>query len=240
MEFFEGFKWPVPSAFKDALAKCRFELGDTLYNEKIVYLAEWGKAKETQPVSIQVTFPLKSVAGGTSAGSSSVFKSNWNSRVEFELTDRRMNNTRRISTFQGNLYTLLREGDLSCLEDPSPAPMPSTAADIGNRLEKIQVGKKSASQFIMSVDETSDILVEKVRKIQKQLDGKAEVTQIPAHEIDILKGENILPTVKVVVFDCELQSQEMEQLIKDAVYVPVKNKKTDRERFRLRDHGLLL
>lgn len=46
MEFFSGFKWAVPGAFSDAVALCRFEEGDTLYDTKNAYNDDWEKASQ--------------------------------------------------------------------------------------------------------------------------------------------------------------------------------------------------
>jgi hypothetical protein len=37
MDFFPKFKWAVPHAFGDALAACRFEQGDILYDTLMAY-----------------------------------------------------------------------------------------------------------------------------------------------------------------------------------------------------------
>ena len=34
MEVYDGFSWAVPKAFKDAIASCASEEGDTLYSTK--------------------------------------------------------------------------------------------------------------------------------------------------------------------------------------------------------------
>ncbi len=37
MEFIQVFNWAVPTGFNDAIAQCRFDLGDSLYDTKKAY-----------------------------------------------------------------------------------------------------------------------------------------------------------------------------------------------------------
>jgi len=40
-DYFDGFSWALPNAFADALALCRFEQGDMLYDTRRAYEGEW-------------------------------------------------------------------------------------------------------------------------------------------------------------------------------------------------------
>lgn len=43
-DYFLGFKWALPKSFKDALAKCFFNVGDIIYDTPKAYSLSWGEA----------------------------------------------------------------------------------------------------------------------------------------------------------------------------------------------------
>ena len=57
MDYFSGFAWAVPKAFSDAIALCRFEEGDVLYDTKSAYEKEWDDAKSNIKYFLQVRYP---------------------------------------------------------------------------------------------------------------------------------------------------------------------------------------
>jgi len=237
--YFKGFTWPVPRAFSDALTKCRFEQGDVLYSDRCAYELKWGDAKKDLGHSIQIISPSRSVGASSSDGGDGVFLSNWNSEVEFELTNYQTEKKERKKTYQGNLYMTVLRGDLSIIDQAEVQMPPLTVTEIDRRLSYTPIGKTKDSQFLLAFDVTSEILRVKKGKIEDALKSDCSVQEYPAHAIPTLSKFPILPTISIIVFDVGLSLSETEAAVKEAVYVPVKNKKTERERFRLRDHGLL-
>jgi hypothetical protein len=237
--YFEGFNWPVPQAFSEALAKCKFEQGDVLYSNRCAYEMAWGKAKKNLEYSIQVISPTRSISSSKSDRADGVFLSNWSSQVEFELTSYQAKRKERKKTSQGNLYMALLHGNLSIVDEEEVQEPPFTVSEINRRLPQIPFDKTKEAQFLLAFDSTSEILREKRAKIETALKEVSSIHEHPAQSVRSLSEFKILPTISIVVFDVDLSISETESKVKEAVYVPVKNKKTDRERFRLRDHGLL-
>ena len=238
-DYFEGFNWPVPRGFSDALTKCRFEQGDVLYSDRCAYELKWGDAKKDLEYSIQIISPSRSVGTSSSDGREGVFLSNWNSEVVFEITNYKTGKKERKKTFQGNLYMTVLRGDPSFIEQAEVQMPPLTVSEIDRRLPYTPVEKTKESQFLLAFDATNEILRVKKAKIENALKSDCSIQVYPAHSIPTLSKFPILPTISIVAFDVGLSLPETEAAIKEAVYVPAKNKKTDSERFRLRDHGLL-
>lgn len=237
--YFDGFKWPLPLSFSDALSKCSFEQGDVLYNDKCAYEIPWGEAKKKLKYSIQITSPARSIGGSGSPGTDGVFLSNWIQHVEFEITNYKTDRKFKVSTFQGNLYMALLRGDVSMIDKCETVIPPLVVSEVDRRLACLAVEKKSKSQFLMAYDTTNELLKSKRKKIESALDGKCSTETYPVRALPEFSGLIALPTIEVAVFDIDLNLDVAESELKEAVYVPVKNKKTERERFRLRDHGLL-
>ena len=238
-KYFDGFNWPVPRTFSDALSKCRLEQGDVLYSERCAYELQWGEAKKNLENSIQIISPPRSLGASSSDRGDGVFFSNWGSEVVFELTNYQTEKKEIKKTHQGNLYMTLLRGDLSLI-DQAEVPMPPlTVSEIDKRLPYIPVEKTKESQFLLAFDTTSEILRVKKGKIEDALKSNCWIQEYSAHSVSTLSTFIILPTISIVIFDVDLSLPETEAVIKEAVYVPLKNKKTGIKRFRLRDHGLL-
>jgi hypothetical protein len=121
MEYFEQFTWPFPKGFSEAIAACKFEQGDLLYNTRRAYEEGWDW--NNIDWIIQVQFPSRGSTSAKSKDVKTVFADNWRSILILELTDVRNNRNKRIvHTTQGKLYSTLRFGDLSCLDSEVPAP----------------------------------------------------------------------------------------------------------------------
>ena len=160
MEFIAGFAWPVPRAMAGAVSACRFEQGDVVYSQAKGYEG-WPKGRRGLKFALQVLDPPKSARALGPEAAGNRFEANWNSPVEFELTDYADTNAkakakakakanteagteakapdeRRITT-QGRLFCCLWYGDPAWL-DPSgrePAP-PVPLRDLHRRLEETQ------------------------------------------------------------------------------------------------------
>ena len=121
-DYFDGFSWALPNAFADALALCRFEQGDMLYDTRRAYEGEWASAVRHIKHRVEVTFPLRGGGARSSDSEDSAFEDNWNSKVVIRLVDHRESREREVTTTQGNLYSLLWRGDLAVLDGQSSSP----------------------------------------------------------------------------------------------------------------------
>ncbi len=61
MNFFSNFTWAVPKAFSDAVASCRFEEGDMLYDTPKAYEVDWEDAIKCTTHFLQVKFTAHAV-----------------------------------------------------------------------------------------------------------------------------------------------------------------------------------
>lgn len=250
-EYFDEFAWAVPAAFADPLAACRFEQGDILYDTRRAYQGTWGEALPHIKYSLQVKSPTR----GTSANKSenedeSVFTDNWNMTVVFTLTDYKANKTKEVTTTQGRLYSLLWRGDLSWLEpDASTPPLPTLAMQILRDLPKAEnhlrenVDEIDHGQtvFLMPFDRTRQLLRTKFRLVNKELTLPTPYVNFfsPA-DLGLQSPTEFAPTVKIACFamrDCS--SHDVEKALKQALYKPSKERKTDKDQFRVTAHGHL-
>lgn len=137
-DYFDGFQWAIPKAFKDALAACRFEQGDTLYNTQKAYETSWENALKHLEYAIRVELPVRGLKNRfkslDSAPSNNevyplqvvddtgkrnqdlIFTDNWNSDVSLSLTTYPSGVQKTIKTTQGHLYMTLWKGDIEYVE----------------------------------------------------------------------------------------------------------------------------
>ena len=116
MEFFSGFSWAVPTAFGDAVALCRFEQGDTLYDTRKAEEESWAEATKHIHHWLQVRYPshVITVADESTGG---IFEKNWDSEVKVDLYKNfKKVGEGQISTTQGRLYTALWTGNVEVLQ----------------------------------------------------------------------------------------------------------------------------
>jgi hypothetical protein len=110
VEFFSGFKWAVPVAFSDAVAACRFEEGDMLYDSPAAHMEPWADAKANINYSLQVRFPARG-SGTAESAERYVFKGNWGSEVRVDVHPHKATiGENGITTTQGRLYSALWKG----------------------------------------------------------------------------------------------------------------------------------
>lgn len=249
-DFFDGFSWAVPSAFADPLAACRFEQGDILYDARRAYEGTWGEALPHITHSVQVKSPLRGTGTKTEKEEESVFTDNWNMRVVFTLTDHKENQTREVSTTQGRLYSLLWKGDLHYIDNDAPSPpVPTLAMQILRDLpgatdhvkKSVIRGAENITVFLMPYDRTQQLLRTKFRKVQDSLKGfKMRICFVSPVEAGLPSKTDFAPTVSIACF-CLQDTPErtVEQALKKALYTPAKDKKTDKEQFRITAHGYL-
>ncbi len=249
-EFFDGFSWAVPTAFAETLAACRFEQGDVLYDTRRAYEGTWGQARPHVSHSIQVKLPLRRTGTKSEKAEESIFTDNWNMTVEFNLTDHRAGKTRAITTTQGRLYTLLWKGDLSSIVAKSPSPtvptlpmdilrdLPKALDHVRGRLPEVSNG---GVIFLMPFDLTRQLLRSKFRKVEAELaQFEADMCLVSPSDAGLESEKGFAPTVSIACFMVQSAPvNDVEKALKQALYMPAKNKKTAVERFRLGAHGHL-
>lgn len=245
MQFFTNFKWALPLAFSDAVSLCRFEEGDTLYDTTKAYKGEWGEAKKYINYSLQVRFPAKATSGKIDKGGS-VFAKSWNSEVRIDLYKNLQRvGVSQIHTTQGRLYTLLWKGDLDALEKPENPPIPLNVKVVTKQLGEVEnTILENANEFpifVMVLDKSNQISKEKYLKIHAKL--KKHLLHKPKlltpRKVGFNNWDVISPTINIAVFRFkDIDRQQLEKLIKDAVYKPTKDAKKDM--YRLNSHGRIL
>lgn len=246
MEFFSGFKWAVPRAFSDAVALCRFEEGDILYDTEKAYYDDWEKASQFIEHSLQVRYPAR-VSGGATEKGAGVFGSNWGSEVRVDLyKNLEKVDVGQIHTTQGRLYTALWKGDIAVLDKESEEPViPLSVQDVTKILKQATEKAKELSVgfpvFVMARDLSNPVSREKFSKIltalKKNLHNQPSIL-VPG-KAGLSKIDNIAPTVDIAFFLMNgTSAEELRELVKSAVYAPAKNVK--KEMFRISAHGIIV
>ena len=239
-EFFEGFKAPVPTCFSDVLARCRFELGDTLHSHRDAYEKPWGEALKVLEWSFQVHRPYKTIGESNSHGSDVGVMGNWNTSLEGELIMHKTGQKKSIKSFQGNLYDALSLGSVDPLLELAPTPAPVACSDFTKDLGWLAIPIKHECQFRMVFNAPYPIHKSKKLKLEEEFGSDAQITMIPITKLDIGKDKKVMPTCSICVFDLKMSKMEAEKRIKRALYVAVKGKKTGKSTFRVLDHGVLV
>ena len=245
MDFFLGFKWAVPVAFSDAVALCRFEEGDILYDTPKAYDEEWGEASKHIEYSMQVRYPDR-VTGVAHANESGVFTSNWKSEVRVELYRHfEIVGVGQIETTQGRLYTALWKGDITLLKRDADEPqIPLTVQQVTRNLtEASDTAKKLSTKFpifVMARDMSNPISRDKYFKIfskmEKHLSGEPELLHPKLAGFN--DWANIAPTIDIAFFlTSGVSAAQIHNLVKEAVYVPAKD--ATKDMFRLSAHGAI-
>lgn len=243
--FLAGFDWAVPSAFIDALASCRFEEGDTLYDTPEAYGPDWSVARTKIKNSVQVRFPSRGPMG-TNEDENAVFLANWESPVHVDLYEYpEVSLVRKYETTQGRLYSMLWRGDLSLLETSGPTLNPPEGAK--SLLKKLDQAREAVMEvaagcpaFVMPHDHAGRLTQSKLTTLRgilkKQADSEPVV--ISCHDAGIPDAEAYSPTVGIAVFPgCGMSQDSLEEAVKQAFYKPSKTAKNPR--FYLNRHGAI-
>ena len=248
-DYFDGFSWALPSAFADALALCRFEQGDVLYDTKRAYEGEWGSAVRHIKHRVEVTFPLRGGGARSSDSEDSAFEDNWNSKVVIRFVDHRASSEREVTTTQGTLYSLLWSGDVAVLDgQSSPPPLGARhlLAKLNLVLDSLRSGNaraiSSGTVFLLPFDHTSKLLRSKLRTVATALEAlDAKCGVVAVKDLELQDADAFAPTTCVVWFamSSEHKPEAITNLLKRHLHKPSKDKKTDRENFNLKTHGLL-
>jgi len=248
-DYFDGFAWALPTVFADALAMCRFEQGDVLYDTKRAYEGEWASAVRHIRHRIEVTFPLRGGSVKSSESEDSAFEDNWNSKVIVRLVDQRASSERELTTTQGNLYSLLWKGEVTVLDGQSPPP-PLGARHLLTKLKLVldSLSRRDArtissgTVFLMPFDHTSKLLRSKLKTVATALQSlDAKCGLVAVKDLELEGADAFAPTTCVVwfVMSSEHKPEAITNLLKRHLHKPSKDKKTDRENFNLKTHGLL-
>ena len=249
MNFFPEFKWAVLHAFSNALGACRFEQGDVLYDTELAYKETWAEAAKHVSYSIQVKSPMRGSSSENSTNLESNFAANWSSRVVFDFCDHRAKITKTIETTQGRLYSLLWHGDINgYLSDSSNIPNPASSLlcmldDLCPAIEtKFVKDTEIGGIFLMPFDISDQQLLDKNGKVKNLLSS-----HILSHRLisladlgfpEILK---FVPTAQIAIFLISQQAQqdEIKSSLKKALYKPAKSKVSNKENFKISNHGFL-
>lgn len=248
---YDGFAWAVPEAFSSALAVCRFDEGDILYDQSIAYDRTWRETENHLVHSVQVKAAPRALVAEPDQQRRSVFSKNWTQRVDLEVTNLKSWRKRTLSSTQGRLYTMLWKGDLRVLANRSlhppvptlpmdlvrfkrlPATVPMFRARLARRFSQPIV-------FIMPYDETNKLLTEKDAAVQAALSGEFEVVRflMPPSDAGLAGAVNCVPTVSILCFAVGCSSAATVQAaLKRALYKPAKEKQTASDVFRISAHG---
>lgn len=250
MNFFPEFKWAVPSAFSSAIASCRFEQGDILYDTQLAYKGSWGEAEPHINYSLQVKFPPRSSSTDMSNNDASVFSANWSAKVVFELHNHKTKTTKLIETTQGRLYSLLWKGDLERSLDESISA-PKQAIELLENLEmaysffeqKAIMENKISCLFLLPFCPENSQLLEKQASLDAVFSDFCSFSrsEVKINEIQGFPYLNYVPTAKIIgfFFNEPNNLKEVTELIKKALYKPSRDKKTDKVNFSVSNHGLL-
>lgn len=250
MHFYSGFSWAVPTAFCDPLGVCRFEEGDSLYDTKDAYL-QWSEALKTLKYGIQVKLPRSMVGGTLKDQDDDVFSRNWRDSVTFVLTHYKENRHEEITTTQGRLYWFLKTGDFALFSENSrPLDLPILVSEANRLLEQIDQsafhelheGMNKPHIFIMAADSTSAVSRSKLLAIRGCWDGRnVKEKEFTPYELGLCNADRFAPTVTYVVFATNsATTEELQDCLKRVLYKPAKDRQTEKDRFLLRKHGLLV
>jgi hypothetical protein len=249
MTFFTEFKWAVLHAFSNALAACRFEQGDVLYDNQLAYMETWSEAEKHVSYSLQVKSPMRGSSAESPSSSETMFSANWSSRVVFEFCDHRAKITKTIETTQGRLYELLWHGDINnYLSASLNIPMQASGllnilASVSPTIEKNVVKDSDVGGiFLLPFDISSQQLKEKRDQLMVCL-----APHILDQKIISLKDAGVsdpfsfVPTAQIAAFVISKQSSQndVSEAIKKSLYKPAKNKISSKEVFKISSHGFL-
>jgi len=245
MEFFSGFAWAVPTAFGDAVALCRFEQGDTLYDTRKAYEESWSEATKHIQYWLQVRYPshAATVAGESTGG---VFEKNWMSEIRVDLYENfKKVGDGQLQTTQGRLYTALWTGNVAVLQTEYQEPsIPLNVQEVNRKLQETE--KKSGEfgkgnpVFVMARDLSNKISKAKYLKVFSKLRNhvSGEPQILTPKLAGLIDWNTIAPTIEIAFFPImNLKHEGVEALVKEAVYVPTKNAK--KEMFKIAAHGAI-
>lgn len=169
MQLCDGFEWPVPEAFRDALRICRFSPGDILYTDSAAY-SDWPSAKCK---AIQVM----SEAGVSEEGEDSylLFKKNWSAGCRVKVLDLTTQENTEHSVTHGRLFTMLWRGSLDAMNGDAPS-VPMSAKDSLKLLREGAQEPESGAVYELLVDWTITASRDRETAVRQAIEGLEGVT----------------------------------------------------------------
>ena len=240
MEYFTEFSWAVPKIFSGAIANCKFEEGDILYDSQAAY-QKWGKALESIGYCIKVKSPRRTVRI-TKGKSATVASANWNSEVVIDFK-KFFDDTpsQIIKTTQGRLFSLLWKGDLEIFnENKLDPPPPLFLKDVRKRLkETVSECERIAGNrpyFIMAYDPTNDVSLQNHLKILSALekDFGCKLSQLTPKDSGFKEWVKISPVIYTNLY--VLDNGGYDDILRTLKKVLYKGKK---DKFRILTYGIL-
>lgn len=257
MEFFNGFKWPIPKAFAPALAVCRFEIGDILYDSQEAYRQPTcSDALPHLTYSLQVKYPIatrtalntESTLEADDTIKTGKFNQNWYSPVELELTDYENNKkVTFIKTTQGRLYSFLWKGDINILDKTTQEPeIPQTPKEAKKELElcsqhlrKVFLeGMDKPNLFLIAYDSVNETALSKYRDVDTELKRNFQVVHrvYTTQDLGLDDGDYYLPTTVVACFAIDSGAPEkIRDVLKETLWPADRKPSCDFSTFLMRD-----
>jgi hypothetical protein len=251
-QYYESFSWAVPLAFSDPLALCRFEEGDTLYNTEKAYLSPWSEALKYIKYGIQVTFPQRAVQKKINEEEDSVFESNWHYPLELdflEFTNNEFEKKTHIKTTQGTLYTFLWKGDFEVFNLKEHPEKPLSGKVLKSHLEQssqqfiheIRATSEFTEAFIIPYDKSSTLLTSKFNSILKNAETSIGSVTVLFDRPANFNGKEFSPTLQIACILVNSNDKSiLSKTVKKSVYKPAKSRKTKKDQFRIKTHGILI
>lgn len=252
-EYFELFSWALPLAFSDPLGLCRFEEGDMIYNTPKAYLSPWSEALKHVKYGIQVTFPPRAVQKISNEEDDSVFESNWRNLLELDILtfeDNKFKNKKHIKTTQGALYTFLWKEDWQVFEEEKGQPdIPSRGKALKDMIEdsrefflkELNSNHNFSEAFIMPYDKSNSLLSGKFFSILTNLKKIKVSVQVLFGRPKNNRKFEFSPTSQFACFVVDSSEKTiLHDTVKKLVYKPSKDRKTNKDNFRIKAHGILL
>jgi len=238
----KGFEWYLPLAFKDCVARCKFEQGDVIYRHQPKGIT-WGENIRHIDFLIQVKSPTRN--SSSTGGGLDVFGSNWNSEIVFEkIYPNNPDQNKTIKTTQGNFFSYLWKNDETVLT--SGISMPPVLTDISaEQIDGAFIKSKIPTGwcgFAMVVDSVSDLIISKRYSINEAFASKYNFrTELyDLKEAASLKTLNkkpnsgICPTLGIELF--LVQSDNLDEIQEVFKTILFKGKK---DQFNINRHGQL-
>jgi len=249
VDFFEGFSWAVPRALSGAVAACRFEQGDVLYSDPCGY-DRWPGGGRDLRFQLQVLAPPKTARALSSEQQGGRFSANWNSPVEFELSDRSKGHRSRRTSSQGRVFSCLWHGTTDWLDEDRPdPPEPAGQRELHGRLGQAKefFERHFSSQgmgpfcvYLSAVDEASDAARLKAQTVETGLRerfGELVVHSLLPGPAELDPSGEIHPALRVRgIAISSADSEAIEQCLRDVLYVGTGSPAT---RFSVSRHGQL-
>jgi hypothetical protein len=263
-KYIPGFTWPVPWAFKDAVAECLFEEGDILYDDRRAYCEHgelWGEVAQYLRLSVQVLYPKRSIRPSSDgedneqevrAGGKKLkldrFMVNWRRRVDLTIFVHEEHRHEIVSTTQGRLFTMLWKGNPSIINPKTREPAaPVGAAELSRAVRNMKDNERlrslvgNESIFMLVSDQVSDLMVDKLSRVRACVARfyKAIGETIRPGDLCPVLENIVKPAITIQYFRLGAVSlSEFTEQLRPYLYMGIREEKDSR--FRVKTHGLFV